>query len=69
MMVTRRIVVSAMLVLLSAAAAAAQPAPAASDKADALSEAARKGDAVPAISAASIIIRGLKDVIAIKQQP
>jgi hypothetical protein len=56
-------------VLLSAAAAAAQPAPAASDKADALSEAARKGDAVPAISAASIIIRGLKDVIAIKQQP
>jgi|SRR6266508_4637113 len=46
MMVTRRIVVSALLVLLSAAAAAAQPAPAASDKADALSEAARKGDAV-----------------------
>jgi hypothetical protein len=42
---TRRIVVSAMLVLLSAAVAAAQPAPAANNKADALSEAARKGDA------------------------
>lgn len=42
---TRRIVVSATLVLLSAAVAAAQPAPPASDKADALSEAARKGDA------------------------
>jgi hypothetical protein len=44
MMPTRRIVVCAMLALLTAAVAAAQPAPAASDKADALSEAARKGD-------------------------
>jgi hypothetical protein len=43
-MLTRRIVVCAMLALL-APLAAAQPAPAASDKADALSEAARKGDA------------------------
>ena len=40
---TRGIVVSAMLVLLSAPAGLAQP-PAAADKADALSEAARKGD-------------------------
>jgi ankyrin repeat protein len=45
MMQTRRIVVSAVLALLSAAAAAAQTPPAASDKADALAEAARKGDA------------------------
>ena len=41
---TRRIVVSAMLVLLNALAGLAQP-PSAADKADALSEAARKGDA------------------------
>jgi hypothetical protein len=45
MMITRGIVVSALFVLLSAAVAAAQPASTASDKADALSEAARKGDA------------------------
>ncbi len=41
----RRIVIIAILVRLSASAAAAQSAPAATDKADALSEAARKGDA------------------------
>jgi ankyrin repeat protein len=46
MILTRRTVACAMLVLLSAAVAASQPAPAANDKADALSEAARKGDAV-----------------------
>ena len=46
MMQTRRIVASAMLAILSAAAAAAaQTAPAVGDKADALSEAVRKGDA------------------------
>jgi hypothetical protein len=39
------VVVSAVIVLLSAAAVRAQPAAAATDKADALSEAARKGDA------------------------
>jgi len=42
---TRRLMIIAMLVRLSAGAATAQPAPAATDKADALSEAARKGDA------------------------
>jgi ankyrin repeat protein len=42
---TRHIVVSAVIVLLSAAAVRAQSATADTDKADALSEAARKGDA------------------------
>lgn len=45
MMQTRRIVVSTALAFLCAFASAAQSAPPASDTADALSEAARKGDA------------------------
>jgi ankyrin repeat protein len=45
MMRMRRTIVSAMLVLLGGAAMAAQSAAPASDKADALSDAARKGDA------------------------
>lgn len=45
MMRTRRMVLSAMLVLLGGATAAAQSATPSSDKADALSDASRKGDA------------------------
>ena len=45
MMQTRRLVASAIIVLLGGVLTAAQTAPAASDKADALSEAVRKGDA------------------------
>ena len=106
MMRTRRTIVSAMLVLLSGVTTAAQSVAPSNDRADALSDAARKGDAVavkklylasedgdvfvvkagaayellatnkvgqvltatPAISDGTLIIRGLKDVFAIRQK-